>query len=677
MANRKLDEICINTLRFLAVDAVQKAESGHPGLPLGSAAMAYTLWDRFLRFNPKDPFWPDRDRFVLSAGHGCALLYALLHVTGFDLPLDELKRFRQWGSRTPGHPEYGRAPGVEATTGPLGQGFGNGVGMAIAEAALAARFNRPGHDIVDHYTYILASDGDLMEGVSSEAGSLAGHLKLGKIIVLYADNRITIEGSTGLAFTEDRAARFASFGWHVQWVEDGNDVAAVSSAIKAARENRELPSFIDVHTHIGYGSPHKQDTAAAHGEPLGEEEVRLTKQALGWPLEPNFYIPPRAFAHFSRALERGANWQAEWDARFAAYAEEYPELAAEFNRVIQRRLPDGWEADLPCFAPEQGPMATRGASGETLNAIAPHIPELMGGSADLAPSTHTLIKDGGQFEAANKAGRNMHFGIREHAMGTILNGMALHRGLIPYGATFLIFSDYMRPPMRLASMNGLPVIYVFTHDSIALGEDGPTHQPVEQLLGLRSVPGFILIRPADANETSAAWRIAIEEQNHPVALVLTRQKLPILSLEQYPAIPAGVRLGGYVLSEASGDGHPQLVLVATGSEVHLILAAHKELTEEGVRSRAVSLPSWHLFETQPAEYRDEVFPPGVPILAVEAGVTLGWRPYVGSHIEVVGVDRFGASAPGDVVMREYGLSVENVRQRALTMLGKTQVIGRQ
>jgi transketolase len=672
MANSELDETCINTLRFLAVDAVQKAESGHPGLPLGSAAMAYTLWDRFLRFNPKDPFWPDRDRFVLSAGHGCALLYALLHVTGFDLPLDELKRFRQWGSRTPGHPEYGRTPGVEATTGPLGQGFGNGVGMAIAEAALAARFNRPGHDIVDHYTYVLASDGDLMEGVSSEAGSLAGHLKLGKLLVLYADNHITIEGGTGLTFTEDRPGRFQAFGWHVQVVEDGNDVAAVAEAIEAARQNTDLPSFIDIHTHIGYGSPDKQDTAAAHGEPLGEKEVRLTKEALGWPLEPTFYVPPKALAHFSEAIERGARWQEEWQTRFAAYTEEYPELAGEFNRVVERRLPEGWESFLPSFGAERAPMATRQASGEALNAIAPHIPELMGGSADLAPSTHTIIKGEGQFEANNQAGRNMHFGIREHAMGTILNGMALHRGLRPYGATFLIFTDYMRPPMRLASMNGLPVIYVFTHDSIGLGEDGPTHQPVEQLLGLRSVPGLIVIRPADANETSVAWRIAIEEQEHPVALVLTRQKLPILSLKEYPAISAGVRLGGYVLADFPGDEQPQLVLVATGSEVQLALAVHKELTEEGVRSRVVSLPSWHLFERQPPEYRDEVFPGGVPILAVEAGVSLGWRPYVGPRVAVVGVDRFGASAPGEVVMREYGLSVENVHKRALDLLGRGQ-----
>jgi transketolase len=668
MANKELDELCVNTLRFLAVDAVQEANSGHPGLPLGSATMTYTLWDRFLKFSPRDPYWPDRDRFVLSAGHGCALLYALLHVTGFDLPLEELKRFRRWESRTPGHPEYGRTPGVEATTGPLGQGFGNAVGMAIAEAALAARFNRPAHRVVDHYTYCLASDGDLMEGISSEAASLAGHLKLGKLIVLYADNHVTIEGGTGLAFTEDRMARFAAFGWHVQQVGDGNDVAALAAAIEAAQGEEELPSLIDVHTHIGYGSPHKQDTAAAHGEPLGQEEVRLTKEHLGWPVEPAFYIPDEALAHFREAIERGANWQAQWDIRFQVYAEEYPDLAAEFHRVIRRQLPEGWESQLPCFTVDQGPMATRGAFGKVLNAIASHIPELMGGSADLAPSTHTVIEGGGDFEADNKAGRNMHFGIREHAMGAILSGMALHRGLIPYGATFMVFSDYMRPPIRLAAMNGLPVIYVFTHDSIGLGEDGPTHQPVEQLLGLRSVPGLILIRPADANETVAAWRIAIEQQHHPVALVLTRQKLPVLDLKQHPAIPAGVRLGGYVLADAPGDADPEIVIIATGSEVHLALAAHHQLVQEGVKARMVSLPSCDLFEAQPVEYRDRVSPPGVPMLVIEAGVSLGWKSYIGPQIPVVGVDRFGASAPGEVVMREYGFSVENVHQRALALL---------
>ena len=471
--NKELDELCINTLRFLAVDAVQKANSGHPGLPLGAAAMAYTLWDRFLRYNPHDPAWPNRDRFVLSAGHGSALLYALLHVTGFDLPLEELKRFRQWESHTPGHPEYGTAPGVEATTGPLGQGFANAVGMAIAEEALAARFNRPGYQIIDHFTYVVASDGDLMEGVSSEAASLAGHLRLGKLIVLYDDNKISIEGGTDLAFTEDRQARFASYGWHTQQVTDGNDVEEVAAAIEEAMRNKDRPSFIAVHTHIGYGSPHKQDTAAAHGEPLGEEEVRLTKQRLGWPLEPSFYIPEEALKHFQIAAKRGETLQAEWKSLFEDYSRKYPDLGDEFARRMQSKLPENWDRDLPTFSSNDGPMATRAASGKVLNAFAPYLPELMGGSADLAPSTVTLMKDAGDFEAGNRTGRNMHFGVREHSMGAVINGMALHRGFIPYGATFLIFSDYMRPPMRLAAMSGLGVIYVFTHDSIGLGEDGP------------------------------------------------------------------------------------------------------------------------------------------------------------------------------------------------------------
>jgi transketolase len=666
--NKELDELCINTLRFLAVDAVQKANSGHPGLPLGSAAMAYTLWDRLLRYNPHDPGWSNRDRFILSAGHGCALLYALLHVTGFDLPLDELKRFRQWESHTPGHPEYGKAPGVEATTGPLGQGFANAVGMAIAEEALAARFNRPGYQIIDHFTYVVASDGDLMEGVSSEAASLAGHLHLGKLIVLYDDNKISIEGGTDLAFTEDRQARFAAYGWHTQQVIDGNDVEEVATAIERALQNKDRPSFIDVNTHIGYGSPNKQDTAAAHGEPLGEEEVRLTKQRLGWPLEPSFYIPEEALKHFQMAAKRGETLQAEWKSLFKDYSREYPELGTEFERRMQSKLPENWDQDLPKFSSNDGPMATRAASGKVLNAFSPYLPELMGGSADLAPSTITLMKDTGNFEADDRTGRNMHFGVREHSMGAIINGMALHRGLIPYGATFLIFSDYMRPPMRLAAMSGLGVIYVFTHDSIGLGEDGPTHQPVEQLLGLRSIPGMTVIRPADANETAAAWKIAIEHRAGPVALVLTRQKMPILDLSAYPQIPAGVRHGGYVLAAARNSGEPEVVLVATGSEVHVALGGREMLLRDGVAARVVSLPSWNLFEGQSQAYRDQVFPPGTPILAVEAGVSLGWRPYVGGDVEVIGVDRFGASAPGDVVMREYGFTPENVRIRALNIL---------
>jgi transketolase len=666
--NNKLDELCINTLRFLAVDAVQKANSGHPGLPLGAAAMAYTIWDRFLRFNPHDPHWPNRDRFVLSAGHGCALLYALLHVTGFDLPLDELKRFRQWESRTPGHPEYGKAPGVEATTGPLGQGFGNAVGMAITEEALAARFNKPDYQIIDHFTYVLASDGDLMEGVASEAASLAGHLRLGKLIVLYDDNRISIEGGTGLAFTEDRKARFDAYGWHTQQVVDGNDVEAVAAAIEEARRNKDRPSFIGVHTHIGYGSPHKQDTASAHGEPLGEEEVRLTKERLGWPLEPLFCKPDEAINHFQLAVKRGEELQAEWGSLFKNYSQKHPELAAEFERRIQSKLPENWDRDLPKFASSDGPLATRAASGKALNAVAPYLPELMGGSADLAPSTKTLIKDSQGFSADDRAGRNMHFGVREHSMGAVMNGMALHKGLIPYGATFLIFSDYMRPPMRLAAMSGLGVIYVFTHDSIGLGEDGPTHQPVEQLLGLRSVPNMIVIRPADANETAAAWKVAIEHRDGPVALVLTRQKIPILDLSDYPQIPAGVRHGGYVLREAPDGREPDMVLVGTGSEVHVVSDARDKLQSDGVAARVVSLPSWNIFDKQSQAYRDQVFPPGVPILAVEAGVSLGWRPYLGQGVDVIGVDRFGASAPGATVMQEYGFTAENVRQRALQLL---------
>jgi transketolase len=664
----ELDELCINTLRFLAVDMVQKANSGHPGLPLGSAAMAYTLWDRFLKVNPRDPEWPDRDRFVLSAGHGSALLYALLHVAGFDLPMAELKRFRQWNSRTPGHPEYRKTAGVEATTGPLGQGFANAVGMAIAETSLAARFNRPGFAVVDHATYVLVSDGDMMEGVSSEAASLAGHLRLGKLIAFYADNHVTLGGRADLCFTEDRQARFAAYGWHVQHVEDGNDVAEVAAAIEAARAEKSRPSFIDVHTHIGYGSPHKQDTSKAHGEPLGVEEVRLTKENLGWPVEPSFDVPPEALEHFSAFAERGAARQAEWETQFQAYAKKYPALAAEFQRIMRQQLPQSWDRDLPTFRPDQGPMATRVAGGKVVNALAPHLPELMGGTADLEPSTHTNIDEGGDFEPDNRAGRNMYFGVREHAMGAILSGLALHRGFIPYGSTFLIFSDYMRPPMRLAAMTGLPVIYVFTHDSIALGEDGPTHQPVEQLLGLRSVPGLTVIRPADANETSAAWRIAIESRERPTVLVLTRQKLPVLDLSVYPAITAGVPRGGYILADGADGARPDVVLVATGSEVHLALNAGNRLASERVKARVVSLPCSSRFRAQPEAYRNQVLPAGVPMLAIEAGATLGWDSYIGPSMSVLGVDRFGASAPGEVVMSEYGFTVDNVCQKVRELL---------
>lgn len=669
-----LDELCINTIRFLAVDAVQQARSGHPGMPLGAAAMTYTLWDRFLKFNPRDPAWPDRDRFVLSAGHGCMLLYALLHLYGFAVPLAEIQRFRQWGSITPGHPEYGKTPGVEAITGPLGQGLANAVGLAIAEMALAARFNRPGYPLVDHYTYVVAGDGDLMEGVSSEAASLAGHLKLGKLMVLYDDNHISIEGSTKIAFTEDVVARFSACGWQVQRVEDGNDMAAVAGALAAAQKEAQRPSFIAVRTHIGYGSPHKQDSAEAHGEPLGEQEVLLTKERLGWPLEPTFHIPAEALAHFHRAAARRAARQAEWESLFEAYAGEYPDLAAEFQRRLKKELPPGWDQDLPVFSLEHGAMATRSASGKVLNAIALRLPELVGGSADLAPSTKTLIDGGGSFQADNRSGRNLHFGVREHAMGAVLNGLAYHGGFVPYGATFLIFSDYMRPPMRLAAMGRLKVIYVFTHDGIGLGEDGPTHQAVEQLLGLRAIPNFLLIRPADANETAAAWRLALDRQDGPVALVLTRQNLPVLDKGQYPHLPQGVLRGGYVLAEAPGGSSPDLVLVATGSEVSLALKAQETLNREGVAARVVSLPCGQLFQEQPETYRTQVLPAGVPRVVLETGVSLGWQSYFGAgpDIEVIGVDRFGASAPGEVVMQKYGFEVENVHQRALALIKRRQ-----
>lgn len=655
-----VDTLCINTLRFLAVDAVQKAKSGHPGLPMGAAPMAYALWDRFLKFDPKHPKWPDRDRFVLSAGHGSALLYALLHMTGYDLPLEQIKNFRQWNSMTPGHPEYNVAPGIEATTGPLGQGLGNSVGMAIAEATLAERFNRPGFDVVDHYTYVLAGDGDLMEGISSEAGSLAGHLKLGKLIVLYDNNHISIEGDTELTFTENPVARFAAFGWHTQSVDDGNDIEAISEALKAAQEETERPSLISVRTHIGYGSPHKQDSASAHGEPLGEDEVRLTKENLGWPVEPTFYIPDEVARHFGEAAARGKERQSEWDKLFHDYAGEYPDLAKEFQRIMDRQLPDGWDSDLPSFTTVDGLMATRAASGKALNAIAVNVPELMGGSADLAPSTKTLIAGSDSFSVDNRSARNLRFGVREHGMSSILNGMALHGGLIPYGATFLIFSDYMRPPIRLAAMNGLHVIYIFTHDSIGVGEDGPTHQPVEQLMGLRSVPGLTVIRPADANETTAAWKLAMLRQNNPTALICSRQKLPILDPTDYPRVSEGVSRGAYILAESHDNATPDIILVATGSEVHLALTAREKLMEEKIQARVVSFPSWKLFAEQPEEYRKGVFPDNIPVLAIEAGVSLGWKTYIGSGIDVIAVDKFGTSAPGKVVMEKYGFTVENV-----------------
>ena len=678
-----LDNLSINTIRFLSIDAVQKANSGHPGLPMGAAAFAYVLWTRFLKHNPSNPQWFDRDRFVLSAGHGSMLLYSLLHLTGYELSLDQIKQFRQWDSMAPGHPERGHTPGVEVTTGPLGQGFGNGVGMAMAEAFFSARYNRPGHKIIDHFTYGLVSDGDLMEGVAAESASLAGHLRLGKLIYLYDNNHVTLSAATDLTFTEDVKKRFNAYGWHTQSVEDGNDLLAVEHAIKTAQGKKEKPSLILIHTHLGYGSPDKQDTFEAHGSPLGVEEVKLTKENLGWPLEPAFYIPEAALAHFREAVQKGRQVEAKWERRFASYQQSFSDLAQELHQMIQGELPDGWDVDIPKFLPDAKGMATRIASGKVMNAFASKLPTFIGGSADLDPSTFTALNGRGDFESPQEtmddpqgsegggwrySGNNLHFGVREHGMGAVVNGMAAHGGMIPYGSTFLIFSDYMRPPIRLAALMGLHVIYVFTHDSIALGEDGPTHQSVEQLLGLRSIPNMLVIRPADANETAAAWRIAIEHKSGPVALVLSRQNLPILDLSKYPQLTLGVRSGGYILAHESGNMPADIALIATGSEVQLALAVSEKLEQQGSKARVVSLPCWNIFDSQPVQYRESVLPPDVPMLAIEAGVSLGWRPYVGPGIEVIGVDRFGASAPGGVVMNEYGFNVDHVVQKALELI---------
>ena len=662
-----LDELCVNAIRVLAMDAVERAGSGHPGTPMGLAPLAYVLWTRHLRHNPADPAWPGRDRFVLSAGHASMLLYSVFHLTGYDLPLEDLERFRQWGSRTPGHPEHGVTPGVETTTGPLGQGFGNAVGMALAEAHLAAVFNRPGHSAIDHRTYFIASDGDLMEGVSHEAAALAGHLRLGKLIGFYDDNHITIEGDTALAATTDAGRRFEAYGWQVQRVADGNDLEAIDAAIDAAKDAGDRPSLIIIRTHIAYGSPHKQDTAEAHGSPLGQKEIELTKRHLGWPsLEP-FHVPDEALARWRECGRRGADWQAEWERRYQSYTRTFPGAARELERRLSGTLPAGWESALPTFTAESGSVATRDASAKVLNAIAPRIPELMGGAADLAPSTKTLIEKSEDFAAGRYAARNMHFGVREHGMGTVLNGMAVHGGIIPYGATFLIFSDYMRPPIRLAALMELGVIYVFTHDSIGLGEDGPTHQPVEQLAGLRTVPGLVVIRPADAGETVEAWRVALGRRHGPTALALTRQKVPFLDRGRL-APAAGVARGGYVLSEPA-DGSPEVILMASGSEVHLVLAAREPLHALGIRARVVSMPSLELFTQQSAAYRDEVLPPGLRHrLAVEAAHPMPWHRWVGEAGEVLGVTRFGASAPYERIYEELGLTAENAVRRVRAML---------
>ena len=666
------DQLCVNTLRFLSVDAIEQAKSGHPGLPLGAAPMAYVLWDRFLRFDPQDPAWLDRDRFVLSAGHGSALLYSLLHMYGYGLPLDELKRFRQWGSRTPGHPEHGRTPGVEATTGPLGQGLAMSVGMAIAERFLEDTFNLPDLKVVGHRIFTLVSDGDLMEGISYEAASLAGLMKLDNLICLYDDNEVSLEGPTAKAFTEDVKGRFVSMGWSVLRVEDGNDLAEIDRAIRSALSKRGMPTLVMVRTHIGYGSP-KQGTHLAHGEPLGKDAALSTKKALGWPLEPAFHVPPEALDHCRKAVGKGAGLSKEWQARLAKYREKVPELAARFDEFLGGTLPDGWKGALPTFSHTEPPIATREASAKVMNALNQalhamgpyHI--LVGGSADLNPSTKTFLTGFGEFGFDREYPHNIHFGVREHAMGAIANGLALHSRFRPYTATFLVFSDYMREPIRLAAIMQTRVIFIFTHDSIMVGEDGPTHEPVEQVMSLRMIPGLTVLRPADANETVEAWKTAVDRKG-PVALILTRQAVPTLDSVEC-RIPDGFALGAYIIAEAN-DAKPDIVLVGTGSEVHLVLAAKEELEKKGISARVVSMPSWELFEEQGEQYKRSVFPRGVPVLAVEAGVTAGWHKYVGDKGAVLGLDRFGESAPGKTVYEKLGFSVENVVRRAVQLLGR-------
>lgn len=674
-----LDALCINTIRTLSIDTVQKANSGHPGLPLGAAPMAYVLWSQFLKHNPKNPQWYNRDRFILSAGHGSALLYSLLHLTGYDLPLSQLQQFRQWDSITPGHPEYRLTPGVEITTGPLGQGFANGVGMAIAEANLAARYNQPDHKIIDHYTYAIVSDGDLMEGVAAEAASLAGHLKLGKLIYLYDDNHICLSSATHLAYTEERAARFEAHGWHTITVNDGNNIADIHQAIETAKTVTDKPSLILVRTIIGFGSPHKQNTFGAHGSPLGAEEVALTKQQLGFPEDQFFYIPEKAKSHLQEAIASGQKAEDAWKAAFQAYAKAHPKLATELKQMMENTIPKDWAKGIPIYPADEKGLSTRVAGGQVMQAINPVIPGFLGGSADLNPSTFTELLNYGNFQSPdtaegdqqgaqdggwNYAGRNIYYGIREHAMGSISNGLATYPGFIPYTATFMTFSDYMRPAIRLAALMRTQVVFVFTHDSIALGEDGPTHQPIEQLAALRAIPRLIVIRPCDANETAEAWKSAIETRDHPTSLILSRQNLPTLDRNVY-ASAEGLHQGAYVLSDPD-HGEPELILMASGSEVALIVAAAKVLTKKGIAVRLVSMPSWELFDAQPQHYKDSVLPPNLQTrLAVETGISQGWERYIGEKGDIIAIDnRFGESAPGNVVLEKYGFTVDNVCERA-------------
>ncbi|HLJ82639.1 MAG TPA: transketolase [Candidatus Eremiobacteraceae bacterium] len=667
----ELDQLCINTIRTLSMDAVQKANSGHPGTAMALAPLAYALWTRHMRYNPANPQWPNRDRFVLSAGHACILQYTMLYLTGYDVSLDDLKSFRQWGSKTPGHPEYGHTPGIEATTGPLGQGFGNAVGMALAERMLAARFNKsPGAAVpVNHFTYVICSDGDLMEGVASEAASLAGHLQLGRIIAVYDDNRITLDGPSALSFNEDVCARFNAYGWHTCAVEDANDLDAIDAALNAAKGDPR-PSLIRLRSHIGYGAPHKQDTNAAHGEPLGADEIKLAKKFYGWPEDAQFLVPDEALAQFRKALERGAQYETEWRKEFDAYAGADPELGRTFTAQIAGELPKGWSDGLPTFKPEDGPMATRDASNKALNAIAAKMPALVGGAADLATSNKTDIKDGGSIEAGSFGDRILHFGVREHAMAAALNGMTLHRGFRAFGATFLIFSDYMRPSIRLAALSRINPIYVWTHDSIGLGEDGPTHQSIEQLASLRAIPNMTVLRPADANETAICWRLAVEHTEGPVGIVCTRQKIPVYAAESV----RGAERGGYVLSREASDD-PAVILIGTGSEVQWCVGAQKILKDKGVHARVVSLPCFSLFDAQDQAYRDSVLPPSVTArVAIEAAAPFGWERYVGMKGTIIGMRRFGASAPADTLFKEFGFTSEHVADAAEKAIEQSKTV---
>ncbi len=667
MAGAKLDELCINTIRFLAVDAVERARSGHPGAPMGAAPLAYVLWDSFLKHNPQDPKWPDRDRFILSAGHASALLYSLLHLTGYDISLDDLKSFRQFGSKTPGHPEYNPDSGVELTTGPLGQGFANGVGIAIAERWLADRYNRPGHDIIDHYTYALVSDGDLQEGVAAEAASLAGTLGLSKLIYFYDDNGISIEGDTDIAFLEDVAQRFRAYGWQVVGPVDGNDLEGIAESVRTAQAETQRPSLVVCQTVIGYGSPNKAGTGGVHGEPLGADEAKLSKETLGWDYAEPFTVPEAAGAHLGGARERGRRLQDEWNARLERYRQEYPEEASRLEDELSGDLPEGWDRDLDTlFLGGAASISTRDAGGAVMNAITKQLPTLIGGSADLAPSTKTLLTDRGHFGPGQYSGHNFHFGVREHAMGAVANGMALHGGVIPFTATFLIFSDYMRPAIRLGALMGQRVVYVFTHDSVGLGQDGPTHQPIEQLLGLRAIPNLEIIRPADATETAEAWKVALGRRNGPTALALSRQNLPVLDRSAL-APAAGVQRGAYVLWESNPS--PDVIVIASGSEVPIALEGGRMLQEQGISARVVSMPAWGLFDAQPETYRNEVLPPEIKArVSIEASSPMGWERYVGLEGTAIGIPHFGASAAGEVLYEKFGLTAERVAQEAKRLL---------